>query len=195
MAKKHKYENVFSFITTRDYRLHCPISKICTILLMNPKTWMVSLIIMFAVSPICAQDAIFKMSSVSPVHVYTSITIFITFFHKPLLSHMVPLLCNLNAPHIICSGNMPSGHMEPLKYPGNLLLLSSTSIIQSASAITWINPLCVKFLFEILTHCGQWWPRHERSGSTMAQVMACCLTAPSHYLNHFLDSHQVIITH
>ena len=25
-----------------------------------------------------------------------------------------------------------------------------------------------------------WW---QRSGSTLAQVMACCLTAPSHYLN------------
>ena len=31
-----------------------------------------------------------------------------------------------------------------------------------------------------LTHCGLW--RH-RSGSTLVQVMACCLTAPSHYLN------------
>ena len=32
------------------------------------------------------------------------------------------------------------------------------------------------------------WPsdaiRRQRSGSTLAQVMACCLTAPSHYLNH-----------
>ena len=31
------------------------------------------------------------------------------------------------------------------------------------------------------------WPsdaiRRQRSGSTLAQVMACCLTAPSHYLN------------
>ena len=31
------------------------------------------------------------------------------------------------------------------------------------------------------------WPRNairrHRSGSTLAQVMACCLTAPSHYLN------------
>ena len=31
------------------------------------------------------------------------------------------------------------------------------------------------------------WPgdaiRRHRSGSTLAQVMACCLTAPSHYLN------------
>ena len=35
-----------------------------------------------------------------------------------------------------------------------------------------------------LTHCGPsdtiW---RQRSGSTWAQVMACCLTAPSHYLN------------
>ena len=40
-------------------------------------------------------------------------------------------------------------------------------------------------------HCKQWvnslWPsdtiwRHK-SGSTLDQVMACCLTAPSHYLN------------
>ena len=32
------------------------------------------------------------------------------------------------------------------------------------------------------------WPRgtiwRQRSGSTLVQVMACCLTAPSHYLNH-----------
>ena len=27
-----------------------------------------------------------------------------------------------------------------------------------------------------------WW---HRSGSTLAQVMACCLTAPSHYLNQY----------
>ena len=32
-----------------------------------------------------------------------------------------------------------------------------------------------------LTHCGL--VRQHRSGSTLAQVMACCLTAPSHYLN------------
>ena len=27
------------------------------------------------------------------------------------------------------------------------------------------------------------WPSDARSGSTLAKVMACCLTAPSHYLN------------
>ena len=34
-----------------------------------------------------------------------------------------------------------------------------------------------------LTHCVLVKPYCERSGSTLAQVMACCLTAPSHYLN------------
>ena len=43
------------------------ISKIRMILLMDAKIWMVSLIIMFAVRPICTRDAIFKISSVSPV--------------------------------------------------------------------------------------------------------------------------------
>ena len=34
-----------------------------------------------------------------------------------------------------------------------------------------------------LTHCGLVMPWWHRSGLTLAQVMACCLTAPSHYLN------------
>ena len=33
-----------------------------------------------------------------------------------------------------------------------------------------------------LTHCGLVMPWRHRSWSTMVQVMACCLTAPSHYL-------------
>ena len=32
------------------------------------------------------------------------------------------------------------------------------------------------------THCGLVMPYGDRFGSTLAQVMACCLTAPSHYL-------------
>ena len=47
--------------------LRSPISKIRMILLMDAKAWMPSLIIMFAVRPICVQDSIFKMSSESPV--------------------------------------------------------------------------------------------------------------------------------
>ena len=34
-----------------------------------------------------------------------------------------------------------------------------------------------------LTHCGLVTPYGDKSGSTLAQVMACCLMAPSHYLN------------
>ena len=47
-------------------RLRRPISKIRRILLMDAETWMMSLIIMFAVRPIYVQDSIFKMSSGSP---------------------------------------------------------------------------------------------------------------------------------
>ena len=34
-----------------------------------------------------------------------------------------------------------------------------------------------------LTHCNLATPYIPRPGSTLAQVMACCLMAPSHYLN------------
>ena len=45
--------------------------------------------------------------------------------------------------------------------------------------------LCQYYYFSlnILTHCGLMTSWRHRSGSTLAQVMACCLTAPSHYLN------------
>ena len=54
-------------------RLCHPISKIRMILLMDVKIWMVSLIIIFTVRPIYAQDAIFKMSSTSLGNVYNVI--------------------------------------------------------------------------------------------------------------------------
>ena len=53
-------------LKTQRSRLRRPISKIRLILPMDAKIWMVPLIIMFTVRPICAQDTIFKMSSVSP---------------------------------------------------------------------------------------------------------------------------------
>ena len=34
-----------------------------------------------------------------------------------------------------------------------------------------------------LNHCGLVTPYSDRSGSTLAQVMGCCLTASNHYLN------------
>ena len=37
--------------------------------------------------------------------------------------------------------------------------------------------------FHPLTHCSLMTPYGDRSGSALSQEMACCLTAPSHYLN------------
>ena len=41
-------------------------------------------------------------------------------------------------------------------------------VLENPFRILWVNSLVI------------WW---HRSGSTLAQVMACCLIAPSHYLN------------
>ena len=45
---------------------------------------------------------------------------------------------------------------------------------------TWLNDL---------THCGTGAPYHA-TWSSLVQVMPCCLTAPSHYLNHYLNGCQ-----
>ena len=39
---------------------------------------------------------------------------------------------------------------------------------------------CSFWLHSLWPHDAIWW---HRSGSTLAQLMACCLMAPSHYLN------------
>ena len=41
----------------------------------------------------------------------------------------------------------------------------------------------ILFVLVVLTHCGLVTPYGDRSGSTLALAMACCLMAPSHYLN------------
>ena len=55
--------------------------------------------------------------------------------------------------------------------------------------LQWVNTLRPNY-----TTVNSLWPSdtmwQQRSGSTLAQVMACCLTAPSHYLN---QSWQTII--
>ena len=55
----------------------------------------------------------------------------------------------------------------------------------------WVNSregISLKFelmarIFGCLTHYGLWCIWQHRTGSTLAQAMPCCLTAPSHYLN------------
>ena len=49
--------------------------------------------------------------------------------------------------------------------------------------VPWLSFCIMSLKFLLLTHCGLVMPYGDRSGSKLAQVMACCLTAPSHYLN------------
>ena len=50
-----------------------------------------------------------------------------------------------------------------------------------------VNAVCQILYFFLGQYVNSLWPSdaiwRERSGSTLAQVMACCLTAPRHYLN------------
>ena len=75
-------------------------------------------------------------------------------------------------------------------------LLFQSKIIQHCHIFDWVFE-CIGFFSDYLllpaaslTNMGRFksvgpsdarW--RQRSGSTLAQVMACCLTAPSHYLN------------
>ena len=63
----------------------------------------------------------------------------------------------------------------------NILLIYSTNVIHIGMMI-----LDIKCDYHLL-FINSLWPSvtkyRQRSGSTFARVMACCLTAPSHYLN------------
>ena len=47
---------------------------------------------------------------------------------------------------------------------------------ERCESLTWVDEI----VLDGLTHCGLVAPYGDRSGSTLAQVMACCLAAPSH---------------
>ena len=47
----------------------------------------------------------------------------------------------------------------------------------------WLWRKSMACIAKTLTHCGLVTPLGDRFGSTLTQVMAWCLTAPSHYLN------------
>ena len=62
------------------------------------------------------------------------------------------------------------------------------SYILSSLLTCWMFCLILSFHIDTAQGINSLWTsdaiwRH-RSGSTLAQVMGCCLTAPSHYLNH-----------
>ena len=61
---------------------------------------------------------------------------------------------------------MPSKYWEYLYLYLNLQILKVLVLDSSTAESTWPQP---------------WW--RQRSGSKLAQAMACCLPAPSHYMN------------
>ena len=72
-------------------------------------------------------------------------------------------------------------------YITNKHLLVSTKLFLSTSMRGWNVHGLWHGLWVTWPWLNSLWPsdaiRRQRSGSTLAQVMACCLTAPSHYLN------------
>ena len=81
--------------------------------------------------------------------------------------------------------------------------ISKTEITEmSSSSLWWMTKQIMKAVINYqeihqipqqIKHAVSWWPVNSlwpsgatwwhRSGSTLAQEMACCLTTPSHYLN------------
>ena len=62
-------------------------------------------------------------------------------------------------------------------------------VVSPGGCWRWTPPWCYELwmLVNITCYINSLWPSDaiwwHRSGPTLAQVMACCLTAPSHYLN------------
>ena len=87
--------------------------------------------------------------------------------------------------------------------PGKVPSLDSSESVGAMIIVCFIVQECIRFYYNkllILLKCSKiflscsgriifnsLWPNdtiwQQRSGSTVAQVMACCLTASSHYLN------------
>ena len=80
---------------------------------------------------------------------------------------------------------MSSGKWRPFCLGLNVLnKLCLREVKRSAtcrSLYSWWVDLLTVWMFNSLWPSDTIWP--HKSGSTLAQVMACCLTAPSHYLN------------
>ena len=77
-----------------------------------------------------------------------------------------------------------TSHHTHKKIPGWALLSVCYQYAQINYMIWWVG---VDYFHTIQYYINSLWPSdtiwRQRSGSTLAQVMACCLTAPSHYLH------------
>ena len=111
--------------------------------------------------------------------------------------HAFPLVM-----HPTCAPPPPAWRHAPVSYcnlgPGG----KDAFWVINLPGIWWnLHQCCTKMNINLWTSTGAiginslwpsdaiWW---QRSRSTLAQVMACCLTAPSHYMNHYwLIIHEV----
>ena len=66
-------------------------------------------------------------------------------------------------------------------------LLKGAILVIAINIVTWISLLYDPYTLSKSTFVNSLWPsdaiRRQGPESTLAQVMACCLTAPGHYLN------------
>ena len=63
----------------------------------------------------------------------------------------------------------------------------ASSLVVLAYNTSWVDPEAMYFIQVLFCYFNSLWPRdiiwHHWTWSTLAPVMACCLTASSHYLN------------
>ena len=87
--------------------------------------------------------------------------------------------------HEICSSGTTNSNTSLGGKPRVLLNRDEHGIVSSRmtprNVCSWRK--ITKQLLYSVTHCGLVMSYGDRSGPTLAQIMDCCLTAPSHYLS------------
>ena len=97
---------------------------------------------------------------------------FICLYRSSLKNCHVKFISPINPPT-----RKHKSQQNPQLLPSPQQLINKFSIISSKGNTAYMEWVLINSLGP---NNAIWW---QRSGSTFAQVMACCLTAPSHYLN------------
>ena len=93
-------------------------------------------------------------------------------------------------PSYLHNGISYTGKMTYLYWIRALDSLSAITIDNAIYHINYAHHFVLLWSVVVVMEVNSLWPSdaiwYNRYGSTLAQVMACCLRAPSHYLNHCL---------
>ena len=100
--------------------------------------------------------------------------------------------------HLSCTNPSTSSHMDHRPFFLSLMIFVGFTY---HAFVCWYQSWITSILASLFSDAKYWpfcsglivfnslWPSdaiwRQRSGSTLAQVMACCLRAPSHYLNQY----------